>query len=309
MMGLRFLTYSLCVAAASIVIGGCRRVPDGVIPPEDMAVIMADTYMGEGVVDMNNSVFPNDSSRMVLKQSIYASHCVSREQVDTSFVWYGHHIEEYIKVLDRTEEILKERQHSLAVTSSRQLSLSGDSVNIWAGAERVTVGKGYPRRFITFAVTPDTTWHPGDSYTLRYKLVNGQRPVNSRVCVDYEGGITRIYDGRGRSQGVTSLKFRIDPDKTPERMYGYIDVDARAGEHFHIDSIALIRTRKSDFDHFYAPAGMELCWKKERDAAEADSAATDNGPRRNDSASRPPAEVPPGRDIPPANIGPHAVRR
>ncbi len=124
MMGLRFLTYSLCVAAASIVIGGCRRVPDGVIPPEDMAVIMADTYMGEGVVDMNNSVFPNDSSRMVLKQSIYASHCVSREQVDTSFVWYGHHIEEYIKVLDRTEEILKERQHSLAVTSSRQLSLS-----------------------------------------------------------------------------------------------------------------------------------------------------------------------------------------
>ena len=57
MMGLRFLTYSMCVAAASIVFGGCRRVPDGVIPPEDMAVLMADTYMGEGVVDMNNSVF------------------------------------------------------------------------------------------------------------------------------------------------------------------------------------------------------------------------------------------------------------
>lgn len=304
-MTLRYLPYTLGVAAAMLFAVGCRRMPEGVIPPEEMAQIMADTYMGEGVVDMNNNLFSTDSARMVLKQSIYAAHGVSREQVDTSFVWYGHHIEDYLKVLDRTEEILKDRQHSLAVTSSRQLSLSGDSVNIWSGAERVTVGRGYPRRFLTFAVTSDTTWHPGDTYTLRYKLVNGQRPVNSKVCVDYEEGITRVYEGHGRSQGMTTLKFRIDPDMTPVRLYGYLDVDARPGEHFHLDSIALIRLRQQDYDHFYAPPGLELKWKgaKDADAQPADSIS------RKTANDRPASEVPTGKELPPATIGPQAVRR
>lgn len=302
-MSLRNLIYALTGVAVMLVAAGCKRMPEGVLPPEEMAELMADTYMGEGVVDMKNNMFPDDSARMVLKQSIYAAHGVSREQVDTSFVWYGHHIEDYLKVLDRTEEILKERQHSLAVTSSRQLSLSGDSVNIWSGAERVTVSRGYPRRFLTFAVTPDTTWHPGDNYTLRYKLVNGQRPVNAKVCVDYEEGVTRVYEGRGRSQGMTTLRFSIDPDLTPSRMYGYIDVDPRSGEHFHLDSIALIRLRKRDYSFFNSSPGLELKWKgsKGAETETADSLGQTN------AGSRPAVEVPLGRELPPATIGPQGV--
>ena len=42
-MTLRYLPYTLGVAAAMLFAAGCRRMPEGVIPPEEMAQIMADT--------------------------------------------------------------------------------------------------------------------------------------------------------------------------------------------------------------------------------------------------------------------------
>lgn len=256
-----------CLIAGMVfpaIVTACKKVPEGVLSQEEMASLMADTYIAEGVVDMNGGIYSSDSARLVLKQSIYHAHGVSRSRVDTSFVWYGNHIEEYIKVLDRAEEILRERQHDLVATSSRQLSLSGDSVNIWVGARHITVTPRIPSRYVTFAVTADTTWHKGDSYELRYKMVNGQRPLISRVYVDYKEGVTRMFDNNGRSQGFVSLVFKIDSTLTPLRLYGYIDLAPRGNEHFHIDSISLVRMRREMARNFYSSSGKELFWNGKR---------------------------------------------
>ena len=45
---------------------------------------MADIHMGEAVIDYNYSEFPNDSTRKMLKQSIYDAHGVDASTVDTS---------------------------------------------------------------------------------------------------------------------------------------------------------------------------------------------------------------------------------
>ena len=144
------------------------------------------TYTGEAVIDFNYSKFPNDSTRKMLKQSIYAAHGVTAETVDTSFVWYGNHIEEYIKVYDRTIEILKERQQDFASATSAQIAISGDSVAVWNGPQRVIVHEEMPSRVITFSLVPDSTWQNGDIYTLRYKAGKWpwgyRKPPSGRLC-------------------------------------------------------------------------------------------------------------------------------
>ena len=88
----------------------CRHTPEGVLEQEEMAQLMADIHMGEALVDFNYSTYPNDSTRKMLKQSIYAAHKVTAEEVAPSLEWYGKHIEDYITVYDRTLEIIQQRQ-------------------------------------------------------------------------------------------------------------------------------------------------------------------------------------------------------
>ena len=86
----------------------CDSTPDHVIPPEKMARLLADIHIGESVIDANRNQYANDSLKKELKQSVFCKHNVTAQQVDTSFVWYGHNIEKYI-ILSSTTLITAER--------------------------------------------------------------------------------------------------------------------------------------------------------------------------------------------------------
>ncbi len=93
---------NIVIAAAIIMqplITGCKRVPSSIIQPEEMAQLLADIHTGESVAEQNYGEFCNDSTKRILKQSIYARHGVSEEIVDSSLMWYGHNLERYQKYM------------------------------------------------------------------------------------------------------------------------------------------------------------------------------------------------------------------
>lgn len=232
-------------------ITACKKTPEYVLGQEEMASLMADIHTGEAVIDFNYSKFPNDSTRKMLKQSIYAAHGVTAETVDTSFVWYGNHIEEYIKVYDRTIEILKERQQDFASATSAQIAISGDSVAVWNGPQRVIVHEEMPSRVITFSLVPDSTWQNGDIYTLRYKPVNGLGDIESRLLVDYADGVTRYIDQPISTRQPNIMQIQVDSTMTPLRLYGYLAFSPSKNVAFEVDSISLTRQRKNLVNNYY----------------------------------------------------------
>jgi len=233
---------------------GCKKAPEYVLDHEEMAQLMADIHMGEAVIDFNYSSFPNDSTRKLLKQSIYQAHGVTAEQVDTSFVWYGNNIEEYIKVYDRTIEILHRRQGDYLSATSAQIAIAGDSVAVWRGPERIMVADNMPSRVVTFSVSPDSTWKSGDIYTLQYKPINSQSEVDARLLVDYAGGITRYIDKPNASRFPYRMQIQVDSTETPLRVYGYLAFNPEKNIVYEIDSISLTRQRKELISGFYARA-------------------------------------------------------
>lgn len=232
------------LALIGLMISGCKKTPDYVLDREEMAQLMADIHTGEAVIDFNYSVFPNDSTRKMLKQSIYASHGVTAEQVDTSYVWYGNNIEEYIKVYDRTIEILHQRQGEFMSANSAQIAIAGDSVAVWRGPERILVNSKMPSRVLTFAVSPDSTWKAGDIYTLHYKPINAQNDVTARLLVEYAGGLIRYTDKPVSTRFPHRLQIQVDSTETPLRVYGYLLFHPEKNSAFEVDSIALTRQRK-----------------------------------------------------------------
>lgn len=244
---------AVCSIISTVGLAACKKAPEGVIQQEEMAQLMADIHLGEAMIDFNYSSYPNDSTRKLLKQSIFAAHNVTAEEVDTSFVWYGNHIEEYIKVYDRTIEILEERQHDNRLTSSAQISIAGDSVQVWSGPQRLVVSSRMPSRIITFNLLPDSTWQNGDIYTLYYKPVNGLSQVRSRLLVDYAEGTTHYVDETSSRQGPNKLKIQVDSTLTPLKVYGYVTLSPEGNTAFEIDSLSLTRVRKSLDNTTYFP--------------------------------------------------------
>lgn len=236
----------------TIIISACGSTPDNVIPQEKMALLLADVHKGESVIEYNRTTFNNDSMKKVMKQSVYARHGVTSEQVDTSFVWYGHHVEEYIKVYDRVIEILEhdlDAANSMDSSNSLQLAIAGDSVDTWQSARHYRFDRYSPARYISFAITPDDNWENGDNYLWQFKSINGRSAVSSFIGIDYESGPSEFTTRTSGDDGWLRLRITVDSTRTPTRLYGYLRVSPVSGENIYIDSVSLIRTRLNPLEY------------------------------------------------------------
>ncbi len=238
------------LSVLSLLMIGCSRVPSGVIPPGDMAQLLADIHEGEGVVESERQTFASDSMRRLLRESIYRKHDVTAEQVDSSMMWYGKNIEKYMEVYDEVIEILDKRLADANSNTSRpaqggggyqSVSLEGDSIDVWTQLHYRRFYNLGGNNFITYRMTKDRNWQSGDSYTLNFKSVNTHRPVDVGILVEYNDG-TSGYTHRQFSQnGWNDLKMTVSPDKEASTMAVVISYEPGKNEVAYIDSISLIR--------------------------------------------------------------------
>lgn len=235
----------ICFFLIAILCVGCNSTPDHVIPPEKMARLLADIHLGESVIDANRKEYELDSLKKSLKQSIYLKHQVSAEQVDTSFVWYGHNIEEYIKIYDQVIDLLEEDIAKIKVSADDEIQLAvvGDSADAWSGLRQKNITKFTPDKYLSFALNSDDNWEKGDTYEWKLKLINNKSSLNWVIAIDYIDGSSEFSRAQTTTNGWNSIKLISDSSKTATRIYGVAHIDLKIGERVYLDSISLIRTR------------------------------------------------------------------
>ncbi|MBQ4344317.1 MAG: DUF4296 domain-containing protein [Muribaculaceae bacterium] len=238
-------SFILSLVAMLSILVACNSVPDHVIPQEEMAQLLADIHIGESVVDANSREYMSDSLKKTVKQSILLKHDVTQAQLDTSFVWYGNNIEEYMKVYERVIEILNQRlEHTGGATVAQSVvSIEGDSVDVWSQSRYFSVTSKSPSQYLTFTINSDTHWEKGDYYTWNVKLLNNMSPIECAMAVDYFDGSTDYTYSLVSSEGWNNIKLLSDSTKSMRRVYGYLRFNPVEGEHLYVDSISLVRRR------------------------------------------------------------------
>lgn len=240
---------------------GCSGVPDGVIQPDDMAGLLVDIHIGEAVAEQNRSSFPNDSSRQVLKQSVYARHGVSSDEVDSSLMWYGRHIDKYADIYAEVEKILESKiaeANELAATSDSHAPVQafiaeGDSVDIWPAYRSRFLNPNLSTDRIAFNIKSDRFWEKGDIYWLRFKAVNAPDDFEATIAAEYSDGRIDYASSGFRGDGWHDLYLHMADSLTASSLYGAIvyrgeeqlpgsRVEAR------VDSLSLVRMRISNGD-------------------------------------------------------------
>lgn len=244
---------------AVALLSACDRTPDGVIPPGEMASVLADIHTAESVVDTERRSFASDSMRRLLKQSVLARHGYNVADFDSSLSYYGRNIDLYAKLYEDVVEILEDRialAESQAATDRNSVSsglspvdivMDGDSVDVWNLPRTVVFARNSPVNIIPFNMTNDRYWEQGDIYTFRGKMNGASDAVAVSLAVEYMDGSTDYMVMRSMGNGWKEARLSTDTAKVARNMYGTITYpvkDMSPRTPVALDSITLYRTRK-----------------------------------------------------------------
>lgn len=234
----------LIIGICCLFVYACSNTPSEVIKPHDMALLLADIHRSEGVVEMNRRDFSTDTSKQALMEAVYRRHNVTQQMVDTSFDWYGHHIEEYIKVYTEVIDILQnEIDQTDAVAARIQMAAVGDSADAWIYAPRYILSSTVPSRTLNINLIPDDNWERGDNYTLNFNVINSRSPVKSLIGVEYADGQIEWVENILNDNGKVSFTIISDSTKDLSRVFASILPNAAFNETVFLDSLSLMRTR------------------------------------------------------------------
>ena len=265
----------------------CGRTPHGVMSVNKMADLIVDLQLAEAYIDSHIGEYTSDSSKLVLKQSVFKKHGITQQDYDSSLVWYSHNMEDYIKAHDKAIGKLKERYDKLdkigkgangemalrergeatpeALPQSihkprgKQLGrpstdAKGDTIDLWQGNRSYVLSQGAKRGFITFSVQPDAQYRPGDRYQLAYYLTRCNNEFKVSLNVDYtDGGTSQITRGTN-SDGWVAIDVQSDSARQVRRIYGYVSYDIKRGQTAIVDSLMLLRSHMSKSNYGFINA-------------------------------------------------------
>ena len=253
------------VVLLAAIVASCSSTPDNVLSKSDMADLLVDINIGESVTEMNFREYDNDSVKKVLRQSILSAHGVTSEEYDRSIEWYGHNIEKYQEVYEEVIHRLEKRiaeekvngnrddgQQAVVPVVAEQSSFEGDSIDVWTQPRSYVFAQNISSEYVTFNLARDANSKAGDVYTLRFKVLNSNRPIKCAIVATYDNATTDIATNDGLSFGeetgqtdYQSVTLRTSPDKTAAKIFGFIYVRTVGPERVRIGDISLVRSRFS----------------------------------------------------------------
>lgn len=230
-------------------IAACNTMPDYVVPPDEMAELMADIRIADAVVAVQHNDYESDASKLALKRAVLDRHGISEEQFDTSLIWYGKNIGVYQEVTQKSIDILENRlkQANMRIAGEAAMSISGDSVDIWDASRYFVITQRSPTQFISFDYESDPNWEKGDVYTLKGRLINQLKDAKWNLTVVYDDGAIETITSTIASDNPRRQELTLVTDSTRTAIYisGWINLEPQAGRPAIADSISLMRRRSS----------------------------------------------------------------
>lgn len=236
--------YSVVMVVLLAMVSACSRRPSKVLSEKEMTSLLVDIYKGEGIIEMQRGQYYTDSMKQKIKRSVYIKHGVTDEQVDSSYSWYGRHIEDYIKIQD---DVIAKLEHELEDIAGHKITFAeGDSIDMWPYESRLRFSGSMPAHNIAFEIPLGDDSRNGDNYELSLKTVGAvtSGDFSAAIFAAYnDGTIEYRYVVVPNSDSMTRIRLVTDSANVLNSIYGYVYIDVAGERPVYIDSVSLVRTR------------------------------------------------------------------
>ena len=118
----------------SVLLLSCGK-PSWVLSEKQMEDILFDIHIADAEINNNYMDFRIEKQKQKLYTSIFEKHKITREQFDTSLVWYGKNLTKYLEIYEKLIQRYAILSDSIMVQIDRQkaqtLASDSDLVNLW----------------------------------------------------------------------------------------------------------------------------------------------------------------------------------
>ena len=184
----------------------CIDRPESVLSDDEMVDLLVDVHRSEGLLELQKGQSSaNEQYQQAVMASVLVKHGVTREQYDSSLMWYAKHLKLFVRVYSHVEERLSEEHDvwNLMVADSKDFDVSeaGDSVELWTLRDYLVLDAERRTDYRLWEIQTDSNYVAGD--TLRWtfdvsKLTKGQKLLASMSLrpreKDYEDSANKYRD-------------------------------------------------------------------------------------------------------------------
>ncbi|MCD7972062.1 MAG: DUF4296 domain-containing protein [Candidatus Azobacteroides sp.] len=232
----------------------CRKTPPWVIPQENMEEILVDVHIADVLIQEDYRTFNTVEKKEALYRAVLDKHGITKQELDTSLYWYGRNSELYIKMYEKVNKKLLDREKLISQSSPYSLALqSGDTVNIWNDKSYLTFTSSFPyNNYLYKEIVTDTAFYTNDIYELSMRISGLSAPdsssiePSSKVVMVFKYPNDSLFVEEKKISGNGPFVFRMETDSLiPEKIYSnlWFNIE-KPDEKVFVDSISFWRIHK-----------------------------------------------------------------
>ena len=238
----------------------CRpKTPEQYIQPDEMEDLLVDYHLSRAMAEQSGS--RDAYSQNLRLEEVLRKHGVTREQFDSSLVYYYTRADRFINIYRRVATRLEDEAVDLGASESdigrySAFNAEGDTANIWNDRSTLLLLPKAPYQRFDFTIERDSTFSAGDTYLLQfvadYVYQDGLKDGMLYMVVDYPDTIV-AQQQRFTYSGLSQLRFSSHSDSVPQRIRGFFYLGSGSEKSstttlklLFINNIQLIRFHRKD---------------------------------------------------------------
>ena len=226
----------------------CSKVPDDILSEKKMQAVQVDMQLAEAMINLDSKAFSDNARKEALYQSIFRKYDITQAEYDSSLIWYGRHLDIYMKVYDRVLADLNKRQKALGDVQALAAPVSKqDSVDIWPRRTSLRLEPDALFNGVTFDIKPETNYSSGSTFVLGMNVwgINKGMVYKPEIRISADQGDTIVtVNDKVLRDGYHETVLKTVPTKQVKRVYGYIFMNNADSSYYkvYLDSFCLLYT-------------------------------------------------------------------
>ena len=202
-----------------VLLSACTpKVPSEYIQPDDMEDILYDYFVSEGMAreENNNGGRVIEYRRELYFNAVLKKYDVTREEFDSSLVYYYTRADRFVKIWKNVQDRLGEAAIEYGASAGEvetftARSLTGDTANIWNGTISQVLVPYAPYNRLQYYIQADTAFRKGDSFMLtwysNFLYQSGSKDAVAYMAIRYKNDSIVSQTVHFSVDGISQLRM------------------------------------------------------------------------------------------------------
>lgn len=230
----------------------CSQVPDGVLNRSKMESVLYDVHIAEGIMEEYPTQYRSLESKQKLMAGVFHDNGITKAEFDSSMVYYGAHLDQYMKIYQKVSERLNKQKEQVSAEllayEKSLLTPVGDSVDLWREPAQLILDPALLATTRIFEIKADSNFKADDKviWSMRFNNLPSDSLAYAYVALGNTQGSdkTQQVTAFAQENGWLSLEVTLPELATSDRIFGSVSLISRRDTLFnpvYIDSISLNR--------------------------------------------------------------------